>query len=87
MGMSITIRALDELSVSWITQKAKQRGVSLEEIIVQLIHESIGVERSSSELKWYNDLDSLAGTWNDEEFDEFLQVIADFNQVDEQLWQ
>jgi hypothetical protein len=44
MGMSITIRALDELSVSWITQKAKQRGVSLEEIIVQLIHESIGVE-------------------------------------------
>lgn len=35
----------------------------------------------------YHDLDSLAGTWNEEDAVEFSQNTAIFNQIDEQLWQ
>ena len=33
----------------------------------------------------YRDLDALAGTWSDEEAEEFLSAIADFERVDEGL--
>ena len=33
-----------------------------------------------------NDLDSLAGTWSEEQETEFLNAVADFEQVDEKLW-
>lgn len=87
MKTAITIRTLDESSMEWINQKAKQREMRLEEIIVQLIHDQIEAEVRRSKLRQYTDLDSLAGTWSNKEGDEFLQVIDDFNQVDEKLWQ
>lgn len=35
----------------------------------------------------YHDLDMLAGTWSAEDGTQFLAAIADFNQVDAELWQ
>ena len=34
----------------------------------------------------YNDLDSLAGTWNKKDYDEFNENIASFDQIDEEMW-
>ena len=34
----------------------------------------------------YNDLDHLAGTWSDKDFEEFLQATADFDKIDENMW-
>lgn len=34
----------------------------------------------------YDDLDYLAGTWSDEEAEEFSKHTRDFNQIDEELW-
>jgi len=34
----------------------------------------------------YHDLDILAGTWSDEETEEFLHSISDFGEVDNMLW-
>jgi hypothetical protein len=34
----------------------------------------------------YHDLDALAGTWTAEEASEFLKALADFEQVDQELW-
>jgi hypothetical protein len=35
----------------------------------------------------YHDLDHLAATWSDEQAKEFLEAIADLDQVDKELWQ
>jgi hypothetical protein len=35
----------------------------------------------------YDDLDHLAGTWSDEQAEEFLGAIADLERVDEDLRQ
>ncbi|MEZ4525213.1 MAG: hypothetical protein R2941_04765 [Desulfobacterales bacterium] len=42
---------------------------------------------NDAQLEVYHDLDMLAGTWTDEETQEFLTAIADFSQVDETLWE
>jgi hypothetical protein len=67
-------------------EEAKRRGMSTEEIALQLIYKGIEVEQTSSSEQAYHDLDSLAGTWTDEEMAEFLTAIADFDQVDKKLW-
>lgn len=84
---TITIQNLDEHSIKWINQKAKQLNVHIEDIIVKLIHDQMRSDENEIELTQYDDLDSLAGTWSRKEADEFFQTIDKFNQVDESLWQ
>jgi hypothetical protein len=83
MGKPITIQNLDDAITTWIEKEAERRGLSVETIVLELIHQGI----KSSWLRTYHDLDALAGTWSDQETDEFLGAIADFEQVDEKLWQ
>lgn len=87
MRTSITIQDIDEATAKWINEEAKRRGVSIETLVLELIRRGISMERESSQLQAYHDLDPLAGTWSDEQATEFLNAIADFEQVDEKLWQ
>jgi len=34
----------------------------------------------------YHDLDALSGTWTEQQSNEFLSVLSDFSQIDEELW-
>jgi len=34
----------------------------------------------------YHDLESLAGTWTEQQSNEFLSILSDFSQIDEELW-
>jgi DNA polymerase III delta subunit len=83
MGRAIVLENLDDASAIWIEQEAERRGLSVEQVALELIQQAI----KAAQLKTYHDLDDLAGTWSDEEADEFLSVIADFERVDEKLWQ
>lgn len=38
-------------------------------------------------LRTYEDLDSLAGTWTEEQATEFMDAIIHFDLVDEKMWQ
>ena len=83
MEKTIVIENLDDTSATWIEQEAKHRGLSIEQIILELVQKAA----KHAQLETYHDLDDLAGTWSDEQADEFLRVIADFERVDETLWQ
>jgi hypothetical protein len=83
MERTIVLENLDDTSATWIEQEAERRGIPVEQIALELIQQAI----KDAQLKTYHDLDALAGTWSDKETDEFLSVIADFERVDEQLWQ
>lgn len=86
MSVSITIQDLDEATAAWISKEAKRRGVSVNTVVLELIQKSIKFEHKSSPSQTYYDLDPLAGTWSPEEATEFLNAIADFDNVDEKLW-
>lgn len=86
MSTSIVIQNVDDATAKRIAEEAKRQGLSVEEFILQLIRKEVAVEHKSAELQPQDDLDSLAGTWTNEQAAEFLNAIADFENVDEKLW-
>lgn len=86
MERRLTVQDLDPDSVRWIEREAKRRGIPPEDLVVQLIRRGIDLEQARSELTQHHDLDSLAGTWDDADTEQFLQAISDFEKIDEELW-
>ena len=83
MEKTIVLENLDDTSAAWLEQEAERRSLPVEQVALELIQQAV----KNAQLETYHDLDDLAGTWSDEETDEFLRVIADFERVDEKLWQ
>ena len=86
MSEPITIQDIDEATAAWLSREAERRGMSVETLVLQLIRAGIETGLQNSQLQAHHDLDSLAGTWDDEEATRFLNATADFEQVDEKLW-
>jgi hypothetical protein len=84
--VTITIHHLDDATADWIEDQAAQRGVDKETILLELIRRGLDLEQEKSELPRYHDLDSLAGTWSEEEAAAFDRATASLRQVDEELW-
>jgi hypothetical protein len=78
---------LDEATANWIEKEAERRGTNKETVALQLIQKGIECEGEYDSLRTYDDLDSLAGTWTEEQATEFMDAISHFDQVDEKIWQ
>ena len=87
MPRSIMIHDVDDATARWLVEEAGRQGVSVETVAGQLLQRGLAWERSRAELPAYHDLDALAGTWNEDTAAAFLQIIADFEQVEPSLWQ
>jgi predicted nucleic acid-binding protein len=83
---TIIIHGVDDASVNWLVEEAKRQGSSVEQAAGQLLRRVLEGERRQSELPTYHDLDALAGTWRKDEAIACLEGIADFEQVDSELW-
>ncbi len=82
---TMTIRGLDELTVTALKEKAKQEGTSVNAALVKLLQEELGLKKKKRTVV-YNDLNHLAGTWSDKDYKEFQKVIKDFETIDETMW-
>ena len=82
---TMTIRGLDDLTISALKEKAKKEGSSVNAALVKLLQEELGIKKKKRTVV-YNDLDHLAGTWSDKDYKEFLQATADFAKIDENVW-
>jgi plasmid stability protein len=87
VSLTITITDLDETTEGWLNAEAARAGKSIEELVRQILRNSVTLEQPRAEDQIHHDLDELAGTWSAEDTDEFLAAIADFEQVDVHLWQ
>ena len=75
-----TIRQVPPHIDEALRRKAKRKGQSLNQLLLDSLAASVGEEAAR-----YNDLDELAGTWKtDKAFDE---AIESFNKVDPRDWQ
>lgn len=83
---TIIIKHLDEPTTTWLESEAKLRGISVEEIVVDLIHAAVDIQPTPQKSPPYHNLDDLAGTWTEEDAAIFESAIADFERVDEELW-
>jgi hypothetical protein len=82
---TMTIRGLDDLTVKALKEKAKKEGSSINAALIKLVQENLGIKNKKRTVV-YNDLDHLAGTWSDKDYNEFLQATADFAKIDENMW-
>lgn len=87
MPGSITIDNLDDATARWIEKEAERRGTDKETLALLLIRKGIEREGEHTSPRSHEDLDSLAGTWTEEQAAEFMNAVSFFDQVDEKLWQ
>ena len=82
---TMTIRGLDDVTIKALKEKAKKEGSSVNAALVKLIQEGLGIKKKKRSVV-YTDLDELAGTWSDKDYQEFVQATADFTKIDEDVW-
>ena len=80
---NMTVRNIPPELAEALDEERRRRGDSLNKTVLDLLRQGLGVgPRARS-----NGLARLAGTWSEEEFREFEEATAFFEQVDEELWQ
>ena len=86
----ITVRNLPPDVSELVRRKAKEEDLSLNKAVIRLLKERIelakGPSRAKEEPSVYHDLDHLAGTWTDEEADEFDRSLKEQRRIDAELW-
>lgn len=84
MGV-MTIRGLDDNTITALKEKAKQEGTSINAALVKILRKELGIEKKRHTVV-YHDLDHLAGTWDKKDYGEFLKNVKDFEAIDENMW-
>jgi hypothetical protein len=65
---------------------AQERRTSLNQTVLGLLEERLGLSKPGSEARRHHDLDALAGAWTEAEADAFAEALADQRQIDPDLW-
>jgi hypothetical protein len=82
---TMSIRGLNDQELARLKNQAEQEGSSLNSLVLRLLQGTGATDRPST-LKKFDDLNALAGTWSDEEVQEFERNTAAFSEVDAALW-
>jgi len=81
----ITLRGIDGELEKKIRKEAKEKGKSLNRIILEKIHNHTRPQKGKKELQ-ANSLKKLAGGWSRKEADNFFESIKSCEQIDEAMW-
>jgi hypothetical protein len=81
----ITLRGMDDEVEKRIRRMARQKGKSLNRVILDMIYEYTGRKKKSEEPQ-DRSLRKLAGGWSQKQADEFLESIKSCEQIDEAVW-
>lgn len=84
---SMSIRGLDEQTLAQLKQQADQEGGSLNSLVLRLLQGAAPAGPSAGALRKFDDLDGLAGTWSEQDAQDFARHTAAFAEVDPALWQ
>ncbi len=84
---AITIRGIDSSVSSKLKQVAKSEQKSVNQLVLDMIKQNIGMQKRKKYTKKYNDLDHLFGKWTDAEFDKIQGIINSQRKIDLELWE
>jgi len=83
---SMSIRGLNDQTLSRLKHQAEEEGSSLNSLVLRLLQDRYTDNLAGGSLRKFDDLDALAGTWSDEEAEDFERNTAAFAEVDTALW-
>jgi hypothetical protein len=78
---ALTIRNLPPELVEMLEHEKCRRGESLNQTVIDLLFDALGSSGARS-----NGLGRLTRDWNEQEFGEFAEATAQFEQTDDELW-
>ena len=81
----LTVRGFDDRLASYIRQLARREGISLNRAVLGLIRRGANLDDVDDDVVG-SSLDHLMGTWTAEEADAVDSALADFSQIDEEMW-
>jgi hypothetical protein len=84
---AMTIRGIDANMAEKLQDLAKKQGKSINQVILETIQKSLGLDKEQKYTRIYDDLDHLFGKWTQEEFERIQGEIDSHRNIDEELWQ
>ena len=72
---AITIRGIDSSVFSELKQVAKNEKKSVNQLVLDMIKQNIGIQKKKKYTIKNDDLDHLFGVWTDAEFDKIQGII------------
>ena len=81
---AITVRNLPPAVVKAVKEKARREKLSLNKAIVALLEEATG-SRTGKKVQ-HRDLDHLAGSWSEQEYEQLMSAVREQRQVDPEMW-
>ncbi len=82
----ISLRNLPEELARIIRERARQRGLSLNKAVIDLLQEALGLRKGRPAGRLHDDLDALAGRWSVDEAAGFEKALARQREVDPEVW-
>ncbi len=83
---AITIRGVDPSVSAKLKQVAKKKGKSVNQLVLDMIKQDIGMQKKKKYTKKHKDLDHLFGKWTSAEFDKIQGIINNQRKIDLELW-
>jgi hypothetical protein len=80
----VTIRGIPKDVEETIRKQAKQKGLSLNKVVLSLLEKATG--KTGPKKSRHHDLDHLSGAWSEAEEKQFSRDLATQRQIDEALW-
>ncbi len=81
---SITLHRIDDELESRLDELAKKNGLSLNQLIKNLLREHLGLDAPLTNHR--DDFEEFCGQWTDAEAREFEEAVATFSKIDEEVW-
>jgi plasmid stability protein len=82
---AVTLRNLPPQLDRTIRQRAKQKGVSVNKVVIGLLQDHLG-ESEQKRTRRYHDLDELAGSWDKQDAEAFDRALAKQRGIDLEMW-
>ena len=83
---SLSVRGVDEELADLLKKRAKESDKSVNQLVVEILRKSVGLEKEKRFTQIHTDLDDFFGAWSEEEFEEIQAKIDSERQVDDELW-
>lgn len=84
---SMTVRGIDPVLAEKLSRAAKEQGKSINQLVVETIQKSFGLDKEKRFSRTYDDLDHLFGKWSQKDFERIQSSIDEERTIDPGLWQ
>ena len=84
---AITIRGIDSSISSKLKHVAENEKKSVNQLVLDMIKQNIGMQKRKKYTITYDDLDHLFGIWTDAEFNKIQSIIDGQRKIDRELWE